>query len=590
MSTRDRDSRTPDDIRELKHENNVRLRNAFDEIFEKYAHDFSGVGDEVDLATGEVVVNNGHLLRMRDERDTGLAVPSFLQDWESDANTEDSTDDSKSTDASDDGWEDVEETEMEEASKDAEDSLNDELAGEDGDITEIPSISATSAESPQRNTPNVGRERAQASPSKDEIQPQSTSPSHIRRADVDTAPPFDRQIVKAFVDNIANQITDFIMSMASSIQQHSGGPGLADAVASLQSEIMAPFTTSPATKRRRTDVDVSTARSLARAQESGSSIRNPLLSARLQGIRLDPKKHGHRGVTPGMPSLWSEDETDRPAKKKRRKIAVSSNGASTSAPSRLRNEVSLHDEADAAPAVEGDAEISSEESDDVFISSRLARPSASPANSRQKSSLKSNKRRTDTGQPKPRKFPPRPQKVFFSTKDDARMIELYYQGSNFEDISKHFPGSTKSQIRYHFERNLRTDDENSGRFVPRPNIATPPGSPRAESAEPAQKKSKSVTFAAPPSVPPPVPTMQQAYHMYPGSQPRLPYNQPHYYPMAPPYHPGMYRNPMPYGMSMHPVPIAPAPPSLRGMQRFEFIQERPEPIQFLRHPSSESNK
>ncbi|KAH8179267.1 centromere protein scm3 domain-containing protein [Sarocladium implicatum] len=40
-------------------------------IFEKYGRDFEGVGDEIDMMTGEIVVNNGHLKNMRDESDVG---------------------------------------------------------------------------------------------------------------------------------------------------------------------------------------------------------------------------------------------------------------------------------------------------------------------------------------------------------------------------------------------------------------------------------------------------------------------------------------------------------------------------------------
>ncbi|KAL9120960.1 MAG: hypothetical protein Q9187_002489, partial [Circinaria calcarea] len=49
--------------------NDSRLKASFESIFEKYGKDFSGVGDEIDLETGEIVVNNGHLLSMRDEQD-----------------------------------------------------------------------------------------------------------------------------------------------------------------------------------------------------------------------------------------------------------------------------------------------------------------------------------------------------------------------------------------------------------------------------------------------------------------------------------------------------------------------------------------
>ncbi|KAI0103517.1 hypothetical protein F4814DRAFT_431713 [Daldinia grandis] len=47
----------------------TRLKSAFERIFEKYGRDFTGVGDEIDLETGEVIVNNGHLLSLDDEKD-----------------------------------------------------------------------------------------------------------------------------------------------------------------------------------------------------------------------------------------------------------------------------------------------------------------------------------------------------------------------------------------------------------------------------------------------------------------------------------------------------------------------------------------
>lgn len=52
-----------------------KLKNTFEAIFDKYGRDFEGVGDEIDLRTGEVIVDNGHLLEMLDERDAGDARP-----------------------------------------------------------------------------------------------------------------------------------------------------------------------------------------------------------------------------------------------------------------------------------------------------------------------------------------------------------------------------------------------------------------------------------------------------------------------------------------------------------------------------------
>ncbi|KAF2719920.1 hypothetical protein K431DRAFT_103495 [Polychaeton citri CBS 116435] len=60
--------------------NNLRLKRRFEDIFEKYARDFTGVGDEIDISTGDVVVDNGHLEHMRHEVDPGNAASSqFVQ-------------------------------------------------------------------------------------------------------------------------------------------------------------------------------------------------------------------------------------------------------------------------------------------------------------------------------------------------------------------------------------------------------------------------------------------------------------------------------------------------------------------------------
>ncbi|KFZ18777.1 hypothetical protein V501_01008 [Pseudogymnoascus sp. VKM F-4519 (FW-2642)] len=48
-----------------------KLKSAFEAIFEKYGKDFSGVGDEIDLRTGAIIVDNGHLAEMHNETDAG---------------------------------------------------------------------------------------------------------------------------------------------------------------------------------------------------------------------------------------------------------------------------------------------------------------------------------------------------------------------------------------------------------------------------------------------------------------------------------------------------------------------------------------
>ncbi|KAK1636147.1 hypothetical protein BDP81DRAFT_450083 [Colletotrichum phormii] len=49
-----------------------KLKSTFEHIFQKYEKDFTGIGDEIDLRTGKIITNNGHLAGMRSERDTGI--------------------------------------------------------------------------------------------------------------------------------------------------------------------------------------------------------------------------------------------------------------------------------------------------------------------------------------------------------------------------------------------------------------------------------------------------------------------------------------------------------------------------------------
>ncbi|KAK7962307.1 uncharacterized protein PG986_003132 [Apiospora aurea] len=46
-----------------------KLKSRFESIFDKYERDFDGQGDEINLHTGEVIINNGHLQSLEDEQD-----------------------------------------------------------------------------------------------------------------------------------------------------------------------------------------------------------------------------------------------------------------------------------------------------------------------------------------------------------------------------------------------------------------------------------------------------------------------------------------------------------------------------------------
>ena len=59
------------DLAQQRRQNDLHLRGTLDSIYEKYSRDFSEVGDEVNILTGEVIVNRGHVQRMRGELDIG---------------------------------------------------------------------------------------------------------------------------------------------------------------------------------------------------------------------------------------------------------------------------------------------------------------------------------------------------------------------------------------------------------------------------------------------------------------------------------------------------------------------------------------
>jgi len=86
--------------------NDQRLKSRFEGIFEKYGRDFTGVGDEIDIETGEIVVDNGHLANMQHEADPGESASSqfvraFAQNLEHEDENGSSADNSEASDLED---------------------------------------------------------------------------------------------------------------------------------------------------------------------------------------------------------------------------------------------------------------------------------------------------------------------------------------------------------------------------------------------------------------------------------------------------------------------------------------------------------
>ncbi|KAL8998219.1 MAG: hypothetical protein Q9169_002704 [Polycauliona sp. 2 TL-2023] len=66
------DTKDPDaELHERRARNDKKLKSRFESIFEKYSKDFTGIGDIIDFEKDKIVVDNGHLWDMTDEKDAG---------------------------------------------------------------------------------------------------------------------------------------------------------------------------------------------------------------------------------------------------------------------------------------------------------------------------------------------------------------------------------------------------------------------------------------------------------------------------------------------------------------------------------------
>ncbi|OQE20947.1 hypothetical protein PENFLA_c015G00673 [Penicillium flavigenum] len=96
--TPDDDELPPEfDLPAARAQNDSRLKSLFEGIFAKYSQDFTNIGDEIDLQTGDIVVDNGHLLGMRREDDAGDHLRSWLPQGDLDGPEDPDADDDNDT-------------------------------------------------------------------------------------------------------------------------------------------------------------------------------------------------------------------------------------------------------------------------------------------------------------------------------------------------------------------------------------------------------------------------------------------------------------------------------------------------------------
>ncbi|KAK4629164.1 hypothetical protein CLAFUW4_08418 [Fulvia fulva] len=86
-----------------RNRNDQRLKSRFEHIFSKYEHDFEGVADEIDISTGKIVVNNGHIQHMEHEADPGKSASSlFAQAFQDELEHEEEEEDDEEDEEEDD--------------------------------------------------------------------------------------------------------------------------------------------------------------------------------------------------------------------------------------------------------------------------------------------------------------------------------------------------------------------------------------------------------------------------------------------------------------------------------------------------------
>jgi len=185
------------DLRQRRAQLDYKLKSTFEAIFDKYGQDFEGVGDEIDLETGEVVVNNGHLFEMHDERDAGESRRNLVREY---TEEQEDTDDVPTS-----SLEETEETDI--VDEEDEDEEGDELLSEDEEMMEDDLILRGFARANRfvQASPELGSSRIAVPPQR-EPRPSAASRSVVRGA----ALPSKTDILAQFGPQLGPQIVDFV--------------------------------------------------------------------------------------------------------------------------------------------------------------------------------------------------------------------------------------------------------------------------------------------------------------------------------------------------------------------------------------------
>jgi hypothetical protein len=185
------------DLQQRRARLDYKLKSTFEAIFEKYGQDFEGVGDEIDLETGEIVVNNGHLIEMHDERDAGdTSRRNLVRDYTQEPEEMEGVPSSS-----------LGETEVLEDEDNEEDEEEEEIVSEDEEMMEDDMILRGFAKANRfvQASPELGSSRAVIPPRREPRPPAVARPA-VR---VNTLPS-KTDILAQFGPQLGPQILDFV--------------------------------------------------------------------------------------------------------------------------------------------------------------------------------------------------------------------------------------------------------------------------------------------------------------------------------------------------------------------------------------------
>lgn len=321
-------SQAHDSLRQLERDrtsNDNKLKTRFEHIFRKYEHDFEGVGDEIEIASGSIVVNNGHLQHMRYEVDPGKGASSrfvrtFQEKLEEEGEEEDE-DEEDSSEASSEEFGEEDDGQTDEAP-----SVAEATPAPYGRESTIDTVATGSS---LRRTLKPFSQMTRPAPRLAQLLIGEGTPQHTPgpgyQSDVDSQDTASRASATPMPSAMLGRVPNLhqsVLSLNASRQNvdHGTIEALGVSIANQLAQLMAGSTKNAGKKKKRTS------RAERRVTESRDPVWDyPEIERRSQSKRRrsqsamppPPLPSSPQSVSPGASSLWAPSEAG-PGRKRRR--------------------------------------------------------------------------------------------------------------------------------------------------------------------------------------------------------------------------------------------------------------------------------